>query len=186
MIAQLSTSSPEKQQLLPIWVKLYLAILLLICCHSPTALAQASEIERRIAPLSAIDQQFMASQRQTIEELANRLGRQLTGDPDRDIDTLQQILDRNWIASDDKLGLQAMGIVLGDLLGSTLDMDWVVYFDRAGRSRALRYRDRDIFLFPVTMISKRWEIGSRRPVASIYAEAVSDTKPLLPGARWRQ
>ncbi|EED35146.1 conserved hypothetical protein [Luminiphilus syltensis NOR5-1B] len=156
----------------------------LMMVSMPTA-AQGSKIERRIDPLSAIDRQFMAGQRQTIEALANQQGRQLTGDPDRDIDTLQAILDRGLVARDDTLTLQAMGIVLGDLLGSTLDMDWVVYRDRAGRSRALRYRDREIFLYPVTMISKRWEAGSQRPIASIYAEAVSKTKPLLPGARWR-
>ncbi|MGB0765713.1 MAG: DUF3806 domain-containing protein, partial [Luminiphilus sp.] len=103
-------------------------------------------VDRRIEPLSAIDQQFMAAQRADVEAWANRLGAQLTGRPDRDLVTLQRILDRGLVSTDDSLQLQALGVVLGDLFASELNMDWVVYRDRAGRSRALRYRESETFL----------------------------------------
>jgi len=73
-----------------------------------------------------------------------------------------------------------MGIVLGDLLAQELGMDWVIYEDEAGRSRALRLGDTDNFLFPATMISRRREAGNLQPVVEIYRGAVEAIEPLLP------
>jgi hypothetical protein len=64
-----------------------------------------------------------------------------------------------------------MGIILGDLLSAEFDLHWVVLKDEVGRSRALRYRDGDFLLFPVTMISRRREVGDTTPVADIYRRA---------------
>ncbi len=190
MDAQLSTSGALTQLIRSKGVFSALAALFLSVLVTPV-FAQGSnwekpsDVEIRIEPLSAIDRHFMANQRAEVEGLANRLGRRLTGTPDRDLDTLQTILDRNLVSSEDVLTLQAMGIVLGDLLGQKLDMDWVVYRDRAGRSRALRYRSTDVYLFPVTMISRRREAGNTKPVVIIYEQAIDATLPQLPGARWR-
>ena len=139
----------------------------------------------RIDPLSAIDEQFMTAQRADVETLANQLGSQLSGNTQRDLATLQRILDAGLVSAEDTLGLQALGIVLGDLMAAELNMDWVVYRDRAGRSRALRYRETEVYLFPVTMISRRWGVGHQRPVADIYATNVDATRAKLPGANWR-
>lgn len=190
MVAQLSTSGTVSQHTIfrPLPA---LACALILLVFGTTVQAQGSswqqpsEIEQRIEPLSAIDRQFMTNQRRDVEALANLLGQRLTGDPTRDLGTLQAILDRGLVGPDDVLQLQALGIVLGDLLAQTLDMDWVIYRDRAGRSRALRYRELDIFLFPVTMISRRREAGNLKPVSEIYRDAVAATEPLLPGANWR-
>lgn len=76
-----------------------------------------------------------------------------------------------------------MGIILGDLLAADLGLHWVTYEDAEGRSRALRDGDTDNYLFPVTMISRRREVGNHRPVAEIYARARSiivDSRPPLP------
>ncbi len=64
-----------------------------------------------------------------------------------------------------------MGIILGDLLAADLGMHWVVYQDQLGRSKALRYRQTDNYLFPVTMISRRREVDNRQPVVEIYQKA---------------
>ena len=69
--------------------------------------------------------------------------------------------------------LQAMGVIMGDLLAAELDMHWVIYEDRQGRSRALRYRETDNFLFPITMIARRREVGNQTPVVDIYQKAHS-------------
>jgi hypothetical protein len=150
-------------------------------CH-----AQGADFEVQIEPLTAIDHQFMAEQRGRVEALANRLGRGLTGNVDRDLDTLQRILDERMVPASDTLTLQAMGLVFGDLLGDRLSMQWVVYRDRQGRSRALRYRDLDVFLFPMTMISRRQEAGSDRRLRPLFDETVAETRPLLPGGKWFQ
>ena len=150
-------------------------------CH-----AQGADFEVQVEPLTAIDHQFMAEQRGRVEALANRLGRGLTGNVDRDLDTLQRILDERMVPTSDTLTLQAMGLVFGDLLGDRLRMQWVVYRDRQGRSRALRYRDLDVFLFPMTMISRRQEAGSDRRLRPLFDETVAETRPLLPGGKWFQ
>ncbi len=190
MVAQLSISGGDKQLTgAYLVIRLVVAVLLLLSGTSVWAQGsdweQPSAVEVRIEPLSAIDQQFMDAQRADIESRANRLGKQLTGDSQRDLATLQAILDGGGIGTSDTLTLQAMGIVLGDLLGKQLSMNWVVYRDRAGRSRALNYPRTDVYLYPVTMISRRWEAGSRRSVGEIFDEVVAETDPLLPGAKWR-
>ncbi|MGB1141159.1 MAG: DUF3806 domain-containing protein, partial [Halioglobus sp.] len=80
-------------------------------------------------------------------------------------------LDRGVVGNQQTTELQAMGIVMGDLLASELDMQWVVYTDEIGRSRALRYRGSDDVVFPVTMISRRREVGNEDLVIAIYAQA---------------
>ena len=148
------------------------------------AQTQGSSFEVSIEPLTTIDQHFMDDQRARIEQLANRIGRGLTGTVDRDLDTLQRILDERMVPSTDTLTLQAMGAVFGDLLGDQLKMSWVVYRDGKGRSRALRYRSMDIYLFPMTMISRRQEGGSSRRLKPLFDETVKDTRRLLPGGKW--
>ena len=150
------------------------------------SIAQSPNFGVLIEPLSAVDQQFMAEQRMRVEQLANRLGRGLTGVVDRDLDTLQRILDDRMVPTEDTLTLQAMGVVFGDLLGKRLGMDWVVYRDNKGRSRALRHRKIDIYLFPVTMISRRQEGSSERRLKPLFDDTVRETRPLLPGGKWFQ
>ena len=146
--------------------------------------ANSSDFELQIRPLSAIDKQYMLQQRAAVEALANRLGRRLSGTAGRDLDTLQRIIDRRWIDPEDAKTQQAMGIVFGDLLAKELSFDWVVYRDRVGRSRALRYRDQDIYIFPITMISRRLAAKADTPVKALFDEQLRKQRKRLPGARW--
>jgi hypothetical protein len=192
MVAQLSTTQTETQPtiLRTVFITVLLALLIQLLCVAQTSAQSSSwqqptEVEVRIEPLSAIDQQFMTEQRSRVETLANRLGRRLSGNAERDLDTLQTIIDRDLVSREDPLSLQALGVVFGDLLARELNMHWIVYRDRAGRSRALQYRNDAIYLFPVTMISRRVEAQSARPVADLYRATVTETLSQLPGARWR-
>jgi hypothetical protein len=192
MVSQLSTSEavsqPQKTRFsTKCWRRLLALFILpaLSLCAS-WSVAQSPNFDVLIEPLTAVDRQFMAEQRMRVEQLANRLGRGLTGVVDRDLDTLQRILDERMVPAEDTLTLQAMGVVFGDLLGERLDMDWVVYRDSKGRSRALRYRQTDVYLFPVTMISRRQEGGSERRLKPLFDDTVRDTRPLLPGGKWFQ
>ncbi|MEQ8803369.1 MAG: DUF3806 domain-containing protein, partial [Haliea sp.] len=54
---------------------------------------------------------------------------------------------------------------------------WVIYEDKQGRNRALRYRETDNYLFPMTMISRRQEVANRTPVREIYQRAVDAITP---------
>ena len=192
MVSQLSTSEavsqPQKTRFSTKCLRRLLALFILpaLSLCASWSVAQSPNFDVLIEPLTAIDQQFMTEQRMRVEQLANRLGRGLTGVVDRDLDTLQRILDERMVPVEDTLTLQAMGVVFGDLLGERLDMDWVVYRDSKGRSRALRYRQIDVYLFPVTMISRRQEGGSERRLKPLFDDTVRDTRPLLPGGKWFQ
>lgn len=145
------------------------------------ALPNAVGGEVQIAELSYLDRQFMAEQRELLSSLAARhFGRQFSGDRESDLALLQRMLDERLVRNDQTRQLQAMGVVMGDLLAAELGMHWVVYRDQLGRSRALRYRESDNFLFPITMISRRREVDNRTPVAEIYRKARDMIAPLRP------
>jgi hypothetical protein len=143
--------------------------------------ARPQEAEPRITQLSVIDRDFMDDQRQAVDERArSALGRQIRGDKSNDLDVLQQLLDRQRVKPDETVLLQGMGVVMGDLLAEELGMDWVIYEDKLGRSRALRFGLGDHFLYPVTMISRRYEVGAPVDVRAIYDKAVELMRPHLP------
>ncbi|KGE05298.1 hypothetical protein HRUBRA_00120 [Pseudohaliea rubra DSM 19751] len=162
-----------------------LAFCLLLCALAPApAGAQGTGtpgagLEARIDELTDLDRRYLAQQREDLEELArSELGAFFTGDPAEDLPVLQRLLDQDVVTADDRRNLQAMGVVLGDLLAEELDMHWVIYEDRVGRSRALRYRQSDNYLFPATMVSRRREAGDLTPVQAIYDKAVAIIRPL--------
>lgn len=78
MIAQLSISRAVSQ---PELLNLrHLIMVFVLFMTILTALpVRSSELELQIQPLSAIDKHYMTQQRQTVESLANRLGRRLSG-----------------------------------------------------------------------------------------------------------
>jgi hypothetical protein len=157
---------------------LFCSLLLASIAVVPGALGQDNV---RIGELSYLDLQYMAQQRETLSELVERnFGRQFNGSRDNDLELLQLLLDRRLVRPDQTRELQAMGAIMGDLLAAELDMHWVVYEDSVGRSRALRYRETDNYLFPMTMISRRREADNRTPVKEIYQKAYDIIAPLRP------
>jgi len=162
--------------------KLFRFILVLFAAL--TAGVSLAEKQVVIGELSNMDLQFMAEQRQSLQDLAAvNLGRQFSGDKERDLDLLQTLLERQLVRADQVRELQAMGVIMGDLLAADLDMHWVIYEDAEGRSRALRYAKSDNYLFPITMIARRREVGNQTSVQEIYQKAydiINDSRPALP------
>ena len=134
--------------------------------------------------LTNVEWQFMAQQRETIKGLAMmNLGRQFNGDRKLDLALLQALLDKQLVRPDQVRELQAMGVIMGDLLAAELDMHWVLYEDNVGRSRALRYKESDVLLFPITMIARRGKGGNKTSVVEIYQKAsniIDKSTPALP------
>jgi hypothetical protein len=138
----------------------------------------AADPPGQISALGTMDRQYMQQQRNRIDELARfDLGRQLREDKTHNLDILQTLLDRQLVSTDQTLELQAMGVVLGDLLAAELDMHWVIYEDKYGRSRALQLGSSDNFLFPITMISRRFEAGARVDVTAVFDKAAKIIQP---------
>lgn len=146
---------------------LQVALLALLLATGDLALA---EVE--IGELSYIDKTYMQQQRERVAQLSeSNLGRKLNGTRDNDLDIMQQLLDRKLVTGQQTLELQALGVIMGDLLASDMGLDWVIYEDKLGRSRALRYQQTDNYLFPITMISRRREVDNTETVADIYQRA---------------
>lgn len=153
--------------------------LVIIVPFLASSLPAAGQEQLRISDLTPIDKQYMQRQRDTLEAIARRhTGSGFNGSLANDIPLLQRLLVQRHVRPDQTEELQAMGILLGDVLARELDMHWVVYEDPLGRSRALRYRETDNYLFPVTMISRRQSVGNDRPVREIYDKAVALIEPI--------
>lgn len=130
-------------------------------------------LEPKIDTLSSLDQQFMQRQRDEVDSLARRyLGERLRNAPESDLAILQELLDKRLVKHDEVETLQAMGVVLGDLLARSEGLHWVVYIDRRGRSRALEFPVQKEYLFPITMISRRVEAGVEVNVQQLYEQAL--------------
>jgi hypothetical protein len=128
--------------------------------------------EPRIVPLRAADRDQLRRQRALVDDLARRyVGISLQGGSLEDLRVLQQILDRAPPPPDETYTLQAFGVALGDVLAKQLGLDWAIYEDELGRSRALGLGGNEA-IFPVTMISKRVELGVPFTVDELYQKAV--------------
>jgi hypothetical protein len=145
--------------------------------------AQGQDFELRVTELQELDKQYMTRQRERINELTRRFYGRGCCQNLEELELLQRLLVDRHVREDQRSELQAMGVLLGDVLAESLDMHWVIYEDKVGRSRALRYRDSDNYLFPVTMISRRREAMNLQTVQSIYSNAydiIDAARPPLP------
>ncbi|WP_439105977.1 DUF3806 domain-containing protein [Congregibacter sp.] len=140
-------------------------------------------LDKRVTALNPLDRQYMDLQRQSLNELTLRFYGGRCCRSQSELEYLQRLLDDGHVTADQTRELQAMGVALGDLLATELDMHWVVYEDIKGRSRALRLGETENYLFPITMIARRHEGGDRTQVSDIYAqayEAIEAVRPPLP------
>lgn len=133
-----------------------------------------------IVPLDEAGRRHNEQQREIVAALARRyVGAEPRGTR-ADLRILQRIIDTGVLDATRTYELQALGVVLGDVLAEELGLDWVVVRDEYGRSRALRFGDTDNLIFPVTMISKRIEAGLPVDVEALYEKAVAALDGLLP------
>ena len=122
---------------------------------------------------SAMDLNYRQEQIERLNGIARlELGRSLSGQRDNDIALLQQMLDQRLVNSSDVSLLQAMGIDLGEVLKREKGLEWIIYIDKLGRSRALNVPGTDEFIFPVTQISRRAEVGIKVDVRAVYQQMV--------------
>lgn len=147
-------------------------IVILLLCHP--AVAQAPRGSFAIEELGWLDRNYLEKQVERIDNLARtQLGTALRQNLD-DLDVLQQIIDRNMIDSKDTEGLQALGAVMANLmLLDVPSLEWKIYRDQVGRSRALCARNTQECLFPMTMLSRRIEVGLKPNVRTVYEESLA-------------
>ncbi len=129
----------------------------------------------------------MEKQRNSIDELARRyLGMRLRKNQQNDLEILQKLLDQKLVKRQDRLHLQAMGVILGDFYVKQLGVHWVILEDKMGRSRALQADQQQQLLFPITMISRRVEGGIQVDVADIYNKGYQILEPMVQRGVYRR
>ena len=125
-----------------------------------------------VRPFSDGDEKYLQQGRDRINQLTRRhFGSALQQQRAHDIALLQRLLDNKLVTAKDRRLLQDMGIVLGDLLLQQFNLRWVIYADKYGPSRALQLKHSESFLFPITMISRRAEVGVTVDITELYDNA---------------
>ncbi len=162
---------------------LVLSLFLLLCAFNVNAnsASDTGKKEVTIEDLSWADRNYLEKQVATIDELARiQLGTQVRQKLS-DLDLLQRIVDRGLIPQTDVQDLQAMGVVLGNVMIADIPtLEWKVYEDSIGRSRALCVRGTRECLFPITMLSRRMEKGVKPQVRKVYEDALELMAEHLP------
>ena len=99
-----------------------------------------------------------------------------------DLDTLQRLIDKNIVAQDNYKTQQAMGMVLGNLILADFPntFEWKIYEDEIGSSRGLCVKSTSDCLFPITMFSRRMEVGIKPDVKKIHTDAIMRMEKHLP------
>lgn len=144
---------------------------LLMAISSPS-FATSLTAEFEIRPFGPGDTLFLQSQQKLAKDMVyDSLLTRLTGDKEKDLRLLQQLVDRKTLRPDQRRELQALGSVLGQLLKKEFRLEWVVYVDQLGRSRGLQIDGTRQVIFPLTMISRRLEADARIDVQRIYDKA---------------
>lgn len=127
-----------------------------------------------------VDNGYLDRQRQLIDEISrSEYGRPVRRD-ESDLTVLERIVEDELINRTETQKLQAMGVVLGDIYVTELNMEWRVYIDEKGKSRAVCLPETTHCLFPVTMISRRAEAGIKPDIRRIYNVGTDLMRPYLP------
>jgi len=136
----------------------------------------------KIHSLNWLNQNFLEQQRNRVDKMSRSLfGQQIRGNK-TDLRTLQRLIDSDAIsAGSEKIELQALGVVLGDIYTvETQGMEWRVYEDELGKSHAICLQDTKNCLFPVTMLSRRLEAGVKPNVNEVFQKGLDEISPFLP------
>lgn len=160
---------------------LVLTILATSAAHGQEDVIAGSARYPKVSELSWINYQFLDKQRETISNLSQiHYGKRIRSDKG-DLNILQRIVDDNLIERDDTRALQALGVVLGDIyLREHKDLLWRVYEDELGKSFAVCVDSTEHCLFPLTMLSRRIEVGAKPDVQLVYDKGWKAIKKQLP------
>lgn len=148
-----------------------------------SALAQTSAQSSAplvIEDLRWVDSGYLERQRALIDEIGrSEFGSRVRKDIS-DLRLLQRIFDRDLVNQTELVKQQAMGVVLGDIYVTELGLEWKVYKDQEGKSRAVCVPRTQHCLFPITMISKRASLGVKPDIRALYEKGIFLIESHLP------
>lgn len=158
-------------------MKFLLLILMVLLPYTATSAPRDNLILR---DLQWVDEGYLVRQRALVDEIGRgEFGTRLRGDK-TDLRLLQRILDEGLVNRTEKQKLQALGVALGDVYVNELGLEWKVYLDADGKSRATCLKGTEHCLFPITMISKRASLGVTPDVKELYSRGEENLQPYIP------
>lgn len=141
---------------------------------------EIEETPATVTDLSLGQRYALNTQRREIEDLvARRLGILKLRADKSDLKVLQDLVDRKALRSNDVREWQGLGIVFGDILVTEFGLHWVSYEDDVGTSKALRWKETDNFVFPVTLFSKRVGFNEKIDVVAVFDKLEADIERFL-------
>lgn len=158
-------------------MKFLLIVFISLVCDASFAQSTRTKESTQNAPvleeLRWVDNGYLERQRNMIDEIGrSEFGTRVRKDIS-DLRLLQRIVDAGLINQTQKQQQQAMGVVLGDIYVSELGLEWRVYKDELGKSRAVCLPKTTHCLFPITMISKRASLGVKPDIRALYEKGIS-------------
>ncbi|WP_370978394.1 DUF3806 domain-containing protein [Agaribacterium sp. ZY112] len=142
---------------------------------------EEKKAEAETRELNLMNHQFLDRQRAVADDLLrSKLGRQLH-QTRNDLYLIQRMIDRGYLEGADKGTLQAFGAAIGDVYAhENKHLDWRVYEDELGASHAVCVDDTQHCIFPMTLLSRRMQVGVRPDVVKIYGNVLESIKPHIP------
>ena len=122
-------------------------------------------MDQKFEPLNPDDIADLEAKRTWVRGHYDEVARGKYDTLDGKLRLLDAILQNKWIAPDETLKLQCLGVTFGDALAQRLGLTWVAVEDDFGRDTALTLDGTSIRVFPLTSISKRIE---RREEVDVY------------------
>lgn len=149
--------------------------------NKATLFSQQGKEFPRVLPLNFLNEQFLKKQRNRVEVLSRRHFGKNLGQGEKNIDTLQRMIAEDILEKTDTEELQALGVILGDAyVASHNKLSWRVYQDDLGKSHAVCIDDTKHCIFPITMLSRRIEVGTKPDVNRVYKKGFDAIKQHLP------
>src|SRR5262245_1550075 len=138
----------------------------------------SSPVNQKLESLNAEDIANLEAKRAWVREHYDEAARDKYDTIDGKLRLLDTILRNRWIAPDETLKLQCLGVAFGDALAQKLGLAWVAVEDGYGRDPALTLEGTSVRVFPLTSISKRIERGEEVDVYGLFEDACSTIERL--------
>jgi uncharacterized protein DUF3806 len=139
--------------------------------HPGTTVQEFVDMDQKCEALNRDDIADLAAKRAWVCGHYDEAARHKYDMLDGKLKLIDTILRNKWIAPDETLKLQCLGVAFGDALAQRLGLTWVAVEDQYGRDPALALDGTSILLFPLTSISKRIERGEEVEVYRLFEDA---------------
>ena len=137
-----------------------------------------SGMEQRVEPLCSADLADLEAKRNWVRDHYEETARHAYETLEGKLRLLDTILQNRWIAAEETLKLQCLGVTFGDALAQRLGLSWVAVEDHQGRDPALVVEGTSIVVFPLTSIAKRIERGEQVVIDDLFDGACATIERL--------